>query len=165
MKKVFLFIVSAFFLIIGIVIIIQDSKPKEYNYPVYISEKLTASGYANNITIHGKLKNRSDKNVEVVFLLRVFSGRDTYADIDKNIIIYANSEYDLFGEYMATGNNDTYYDRAKIFSCKINGESVILEYLTNDSQTTIKNDNFVPKFIIMCLFSVGFFIGALKTQY
>ena len=65
---------------------------------------------------------------------------------------------------MATGDSSTYYDRAIIHSCKINGEDVILEYLTSDSQTTIKEDNVIPPLVVCLLFSIGFFIAAIKTK-
>ena len=52
MKKVFYFIVAAFFLIVGIGMTINNIMSKEYNHPVYISKEITASGYANNIIIY-----------------------------------------------------------------------------------------------------------------
>lgn len=156
MKKIWFFILSAILLICSIVSLVKSVNPENYNLPVYISENLNVYGNPDNIVLTGKLKNRSNESVHLTFTIYIHDGHDNYATYDKEITIQANSEFDLKSEYISTASKNVYYTKAYIQKCKINGESVTLEFLKSDSQDSIHKPNYTG--IIVCFVGCVIFL-------
>ena len=125
----------ALFLPIGISMLSETNQ--EYDIPVYISEKITVSGYST-YTVTGELTNRTNKDVVIEQLEITLTGKKEYTSYVtdfsiRNITVPANSSYKIYspghmfrneyGGKVATGELDS----ARISDCVINGKSVKLK--------------------------------------
>ena len=131
----------SFFLLAGIDSA-RDVK-EEYDLPIYISQKVTISGYSS-YTITGAIKNRTGKDVKVDYLEITLSGHDgdTVYYINErlekyNFIVPANSTYEIrFDDivYTQPGNTTAQGEltHATISACILNGESVELKKQDGD---------------------------------
>ena len=116
---------------------------QEYDLPIYISQKVTISGYSS-YTITGEIKNRTNEDVKVDYLEIALSGRDgdTVYHIDERLkrydfIVPANSTYTIrFDDVVYTQLGSTVahgeLTNANISACIIDGKSVELKKKDGD---------------------------------
>ena len=116
---------------------------QEYDLPIYISQKVTISGYSS-YTITGAIKNRTNKDVKVDYLEIALSGRDgdTVYHISErlkeyNFVVPANGTYTIrFDDvvYTQLGSTTAHGEltNANISACIIDGKSVELKKQDGD---------------------------------
>ena len=119
----------------GISGVVEENK--EYDLPVYISEKVTVSGYTS-YTVSGELTNRTNEDVIIDCLVITITGKKEYTSYSggvsiRNITVPANSSYKInsSGHKFKTEHGGTVpsgeLDFAQISDCIINGEHVELK--------------------------------------
>ena len=110
---------------------------QKYDLPIYISQKLSVTGYSS-YTVTGELTNNSDRDVVIERLEITLTGKKEYTSYVtdfsiNNITVPANSSYKIHspghtfqnehGGVVASGE----LSLARISDCVINGKSVELK--------------------------------------
>lgn len=153
---------------------------QKYDLPIYISQKLSVTGYSS-YTVTGELTNNSDRDVVIERLEITLTGKKEYTSYVtdfsiNNITVPANSSYEIHspghtfqnehGGVVASGELSS----ARISDCVIDGKSVELKEYdgTNFVEQGVQPGGAILAIVtgsIALLGAIAIVIYKVKTRY